>query len=568
MKLFVSIFLLLFSYLSLFAQKDTLDGKNYSELTQIIRNAKDTTNSLALTRYYIAKAEKENELLQQWHGIRTMSLIYFQNKEFFKSDVYMDQLIALVENNKAIDSLTFETQAIGGQFSIRKGTMNRALLYFNNALNIAKDKNDITKIQQAYYFINLIQAMGGDFNSAIATQHKFLKQINNTDSTSISLEKKEELILMATISIADSYIKAKNADSSYYYSKKVLDRKFEARDSCTVKFLYWQLALAEVYKKTYDKALKSIAIAKSYCNPLTRLDSLLEGGIKGKLHLGRKEYKKAISALENGINAYDVPENEEGFMDDLYFDLATAYKEDGDIETSGYYLGKHIHTQNEFGVIKDTINNTLRQQEIKQFKEELATLEAEKKTQNSFLNYLLLGGSIIILVLLFFLLKFYRNKKADEAKFEALLAKINAANTPSQIIDTKDAVLEEKAASDVSPEVTKQILEGLKKLEQKEYFLNQDCNSYNVAKKINTNTSYLSKVINSHYGKNFNTYINDLRINYAIVRLKNDVFFRSFSIQAIAEEVGYKSADSFTKYFKKDTGLNPSFYIKNIKNIA
>ena len=136
------------------------------------------------------------------------------------------------------------------------------------------------------------------------------------------------------------------------------------------------------------------------------------------------------------------------------------------------------------------------------------------------------------------------------------------------IIDTKDEVLEEKNSTEVPEETKQQILEGLKKLEKQEYYLKQECNSYNVAKKINTNTSYLSKVINSHYGKNFNTYINDLRINYTIVRLKNDVIFRSYSIQSIAEEVGYKSADSFTKYFKKDTGLNPSFYIKEIKNIA
>ena len=136
------------------------------------------------------------------------------------------------------------------------------------------------------------------------------------------------------------------------------------------------------------------------------------------------------------------------------------------------------------------------------------------------------------------------------------------------IIDTKDEVLEEKNSTEVPEETKQQILEGLKKLEKQEYYLKQECNSYNVAKKINTNTSYLSKVINSHYGINFNTYINDLRINYTIVRLKNDVIFRSYSIQSIAEEVGYKSADSFTKYFKKDTGLNPSFYIKEIKNIA
>ena len=202
------------------------------------------------------------------------------------------------------------------------------------------------------------------------------------------------------------------------------------------------------------------------------------------------------------------------------------------------------------------------------FKREFDELKAEKEYGQNKLNYFLLGASLIILVLLFLLLKFYRTKKQNEAKFEALLAKINAAKTPEEIIDTKDEELEEKGSQDVSEEIKKQILEGLGKLEKKEYFLQQDCNSYNVAKKIGTNTSYLSKVINSHYGKNFNTYINDLRINYAIVRLKNDVLFRSYSIQSIAEELGYKSADSFTKYFKKDTGLNPSFYIKNIKNIA
>ncbi|WP_414674310.1 helix-turn-helix domain-containing protein [Maribacter sp.] len=37
---------------------------------------------------------------------------------------------------------------------------------------------------------------------------------------------------------------------------------------------------------------------------------------------------------------------------------------------------------------------------------------------------------------------------------------------------------------------------------------------------------------------------------------------RSYSVKAIAEEIGYKSADSSSKYFKKNTGLSPSSYIK------
>ena len=129
--------------------------------------------------------------------------------------------------------------------------------------------------------------------------------------------------------------------------------------------------------------------------------------------------------------------------------------------------------------------------------------------------------------------------------------------------DVKDEAQEDNS-SDINETTKHQILEGLNKLEKQEYFLRQDCNSYNVAKKIKTNTSYLSKVVNSHYQKNFNAYINDLRINYAVLKLKNDNRFRKFSIQSIAEEVGYKSADSFTKYFKKQTGLNPSFYIKKL----
>jgi AraC-like DNA-binding protein len=39
---------------------------------------------------------------------------------------------------------------------------------------------------------------------------------------------------------------------------------------------------------------------------------------------------------------------------------------------------------------------------------------------------------------------------------------------------------------------------------------------------------------------------------------------RAFSIQAIAEELDYKSANSFAQYFKIHPGLNPSFCIKKL----
>ncbi len=252
-------------------------------------------------------------------------------------------------------------------------------------------------------------------------------------------------------------------------------------------------------------------------------------------------------------------------MDEYYKILAEAYKKIGNFELANTYFEKYINTKQEFSKIKGDMSASLRQNEIKDFQAELKKLENEKESKNVALNLLFLFSSISILVLLLVLLRFYRGRKKNEIRFEELMAKLKISE--NKVIDSKDKELEETTSSDVTPEVTAQILEGLGVLEEKKYFLSQDCNSYNVAKKIKTNTTYLSKVVNQEFEKNFNTYINDLRINYAIVQLKDDKKFRSFSIQSIAEELGYKSADSFTKYFKIHTGLNPSFYIKQLNSL-
>jgi len=95
-----------------------------------------------------------------------------------------------------------------------------------------------------------------------------------------------------------------------------------------------------------------------------------------------------------------------------------------------------------------------------------------------------------------------------------------------------------------------------------------DCSLSSMAKKINTNTTYLSKVINSHFKKSFNAYINELRINYVLTRLKEDKLFRRYTIQSIANDIGFKSKESFNKAFRIQTGILPSYYIKQLEPIA
>ena len=108
------------------------------------------------------------------------------------------------------------------------------------------------------------------------------------------------------------------------------------------------------------------------------------------------------------------------------------------------------------------------------------------------------------------------------------------------------------------------ILKGLSDFEVSELFLDSNFTINSLAEYLETNSTYLSIVINNNKEKSFKQYIAELRINYVIERLKKDRKFTKYSIAAIADEVGYTNASSFTRVFKKQTGKTPSEFIKSI----
>ena len=87
-----------------------------------------------------------------------------------------------------------------------------------------------------------------------------------------------------------------------------------------------------------------------------------------------------------------------------------------------------------------------------------------------------------------------------------------------------------------------------------------------MAGQFDTNTKYLSEIINSHYEINFNTYINRLRINYLIEKLKSDPNFIKYRISYLAENCGFASHSSFATVFKSVTGISPVKFIDFLKN--
>ncbi|WP_159780177.1 AraC family transcriptional regulator, partial [Flavobacterium sp. 9AF] len=190
---------------------------------------------------------------------------------------------------------------------------------------------------------------------------------------------------------------------------------------------------------------------------------------------------------------------------------------------------------------------------------EVETLKKVIEKENLYTS---LWKSIVVIILIFLLIiafKFYYEKNKANQKVEKLLNEFKANKTIDSSFN-----MDHKMVIDDDKE--KEILEKLKTLIDNKYFLSQDFNQQNVAKKIKTNTTYLSQIVNKNFKKTFREYSNELKINYAIQELINNPTYRKYSTQAIAESVGFKNNVSFTKSFKKRAGVSPAQFIIKINS--
>jgi YesN/AraC family two-component response regulator len=65
----------------------------------------------------------------------------------------------------------------------------------------------------------------------------------------------------------------------------------------------------------------------------------------------------------------------------------------------------------------------------------------------------------------------------------------------------------------------------------------------------------------------FSNYLSNLRIVYCIAELRENSTLRNYINKALAQEIGFRNSESFSKAFKKETGLNPSYYIKALNKL-
>lgn len=144
------------------------------------------------------------------------------------------------------------------------------------------------------------------------------------------------------------------------------------------------------------------------------------------------------------------------------------------------------------------------------------------------------------------------NKNTNEEIFEPTKVELPAINTFAAEPDTSQ----------------KQLIAVFKnELKNKEIYLQHNFTLQRAAELTGTNRTYLSKAINDVLKQNFSAYINELRINEAIRQISSNSNPKEINVSGLAAEVGFGSRTSFIAAFTKKTGMLPSTFIANYKEI-
>jgi len=556
----------------------TKDSDSIRKQIQFIDESNlETIISLSNQLYETALRNKDPQNMID--ALKYLSIAKLNSGNNFYAIEYLNKAISIA-NEYTVDKKTVaDLIKLKGNHFFDIEEYDKAAVAYNKALKISRDIDYQYGIWALYTNLGFVKLRTGDPSGALRDLKKSISLINNIANKGSDLEYRS--LMLDNARVCEAYIKLNQLDSALIANDKGLKYTLKTKiDNIHIDLLMHR-GIIYMHKKEYPTAIGFLNQATSLChkaNDIVFLGKILN--LKAECNYLEEKYLNSIEILHESLKILNNNYSNSDELSQCYKLLGQSYKRLNNLEKSNLYYEKYILSLTKLNSKKSHASQKVTDILLDDYESEIYNLENQKQWQKHQLTYFQIGlvvfGAALILILFFF----QRSKIINKNKFDILLDKIEKSETTDisepetekkgsniPIIDTADETLKSHPIElDISNELYEHIIQKLKEVETQKYYLKKECNLYNVTKKVGTNTSYLSKIINSHFGKNFNTYINDLRINYTILRLKNDPKFRSYSIKSIAEEVGYKSADSFTKYFKIHTGLLPSFYIKKLNS--
>lgn len=441
------------------------------------------------------------------------------------------------------------------------------------------EQNNIKKIlPEMYNFIGNIFVIFNDHHSSIIYFEKALQDERFAD--------KPESRFNLLANLIGAYCSTGNTEKArtYFDEMKYIDLKEKNYKDC-----YTLQAEAFIYKteKNYRKAIETNIKMTDIINREKDHAAINIAFIYSELADIYSQINMEDSALYYFRKTYDMAENSSNseLKRASLKGLWKIYEKKGDDKLADHYnylrlqLLDSLYNYTEFNQIK-SMQEIYEMNKVEKEIIHLKEIEKEKSRAIAY-QYRLFAITLVVLAIVTTVcVIFYRQKKKISQSYrklyeknEELLAvaeenarirkKINENENAAETDNGKDSAQKK----DRLPEETKEKLinDIMMVVNNPDIICDSQFNQRKLAELINSNTAYISMVINDKYHQNFSSFINEYRIRLAQKRLADQENYGNYTIKAIAESVGYKSQANFIQAFKAVTGITPSTYQKEAR---
>jgi len=530
---------------------DSLMDMGYDDLwDSVYKNPKNNNLAKRYAKAYLKKGKRDNDTLRIIRGYYSMWItdLFIDNTE--KQLSYIDSAIFLAKKSNDQRNVTLSHIKKGITYTQNKDYRS-SIKEYSKSYHLAKTNKFKFLASASKHNLALLNVEIGEYQKALVV----LKEEYN-DYINKNINDQDNLFLYQTISsICRTYILMQETDSTAHYIKLGYQKAIKEKKEDWIFYFNYYKGVNHYNLKNYQASIDS----------LTKFIPLVkeEGDPIAHYYIGMSYYK--TNRIEKGISNLKIMDSIAQSNDIVlcetrngYETLINYYKAKNNAEKQLKYINRLLQIDSvqrkNYKIISKEINSQYETPKLLKKKQEL--INSLNKSKSGLIQKLLLAIGIIILISAISLIMFFKHQKFKK-NYNLLIDK-----TKEQ---TKKEKEKPQTIENISEENVSLIIDGLSSFEEKLDFLTNGLTLKKVALALNTNTTYLSKVINFYKDKNFSSYLNDLRINYILEILPTNSKMQNYTIQALAKEIGYNNSESFSSAFYKRTGIKPSFYIKQLK---
>ena len=543
MKLFISV-ALFFAIVISQAQTTTLDSlkkvlpdlENEQKLTTLfnILNelwAEDGRESLVYGNMACELSDQLNMPDKHANALIYIANAYDNMNNYDSSIFYYFKCIQLSEENKLKRNLSICYNNVGNMYKILQKP-DEAKKYLLKSLVADSILQDTMGVIISYKNIGTVCKHQHDYPSALNYYKKALDKLEHLHPDQHKkLASTKANILTNIGNLYMNYITDTDTDPLQYYKQALVLRE-KSDDQYNRAITYQNIGYYYFKKKDYTKSEAYYQKAETIAIKISNAE-LLMGILKDKfeMYADRKMFSLAYSIYKDYAALHDSIFNEKSnrTISEIQIKYETEKK------------------QKENALLKKD--------------NEIKILQIESK--NRVILFLIIGIIIIVLSFVLVFIQFAQKKKAFSSLAEKNLEIVEAEKDYDKnfrIIENKRKQSKEEH-DDESQQLADKLVSYM--IEEKPY-LYSDISLEAVSQHLQTNRSYLSKVINEHFDQNFNGFINEYRIKTARQILANPDKAH-LSIEGIGQMAGFNSMSTFFSSFKKYTGITPSFFRNTIK---